>query len=65
MDDEQEDFLPDKLLLEFPIFSLNDDFLKALTNIIFMKVDAIVNLLNQKNVLLKKALEHTVAVKRD
>lgn len=35
-----EDFLLDKVLLEFPVFALNDDYLKALANIVFMKLDS-------------------------
>lgn len=34
-----EDFLIDKILLEFPVFSLNEDYLKAITNIIYSKID--------------------------
>jgi hypothetical protein len=41
-----DDFLIDKVLLEFPVFSLNEDYLKALANIIFMKVDSVKNLLH-------------------
>ena len=35
-----EDFLIDKILLEFPVFSLNDDYLKALASIVFMKLES-------------------------
>jgi len=40
-----EDFLIDKILLEFPVFSLNEDYLKALANIVFMKLDSCQNLI--------------------
>lgn len=39
MDHQGEDFLIDKVLLEFPIFSLNEDYMKSIVNIIFVKVD--------------------------
>lgn len=39
LDYNQEDFLYDKVLLEFPIFSLNDDYLRAIANIVFMKIE--------------------------
>ena len=37
--------LQDKLLLEFPVFALNEDYLKALSHIVFMKLDSAYNLL--------------------
>jgi hypothetical protein len=46
LDPEGEDFLFDKILLEFPIFSLNDDYLRAITNIIFMKIEQVQNLIS-------------------
>ena len=55
----------ERMLLEFPVFALNDDYLRAIANILFSKVDTIVNLLNNKNKLLKKAIESTTAAKRD
>jgi hypothetical protein len=39
MDHEGDDFLIDKILLEFPIFSLNEDYMKSIVAIIFVKVD--------------------------
>ncbi len=39
LDCSGEDFLIDKILLEFPVFSLNDDYIRALTNIIFSKIE--------------------------
>lgn len=49
MDFSGEDFLIDKILLEFPIFSLNDDYLKAVANVIFVKIEQAQNIINQKN----------------
>ncbi len=43
-----EDFLADKILLEFPVFALNDDYMRALANIVFMKIDSVQNLLQSK-----------------
>jgi hypothetical protein len=34
-----EDFLLDKTLLEFPVFSLNEDYMRALVNIVYMKIE--------------------------
>ena len=39
MDYQDEDFLIDKVLLEFPVFSLNDDYLRALANVVYMKIE--------------------------
>ena len=49
MDHKEEDFLYDKVLLEFPIFSLNDDYIRAITNIVFSKIDQAQNMINHKN----------------
>jgi hypothetical protein len=49
IENESEAFLLDKILLEFPVFSLNEDYLKALANIIMMKLDSALNLINHKN----------------
>ena len=38
LDHEDEDLLLDKILLEFPVFSLNDDYLRSLANIIMHKI---------------------------
>ena len=46
LDYQGEDFLMDKILLEFPVFSLNDDYLKSLANIMWAKVESAQNLLN-------------------
>ena len=40
-----DDFLVDKILLEFPVFSLNEDYMRALANIVFMKIDSVQNIL--------------------
>jgi hypothetical protein len=40
-----DDFLVDKILLEFPVFSLNEDYMRALANIVFMKIDCVKNIL--------------------
>ncbi len=40
IDYEGEDFLVDKLLLEFPVFPLNEDYLRALVNIAFAKIES-------------------------
>ena len=45
-EDNEEDFMLDKVLLEFPVFALNEDFMRALANVIMMKVDSAVNLIN-------------------
>ena len=52
LDHSCEDFLLDKILLEFPVFSLNDDYLRALCSVVFMKLDTCTNLLTQKNRLI-------------
>ena len=44
----QDDFLADKMLLEFPVFALNDDYIRALTNVVFMKLESVRNLINHK-----------------
>eukprot|EP00347_Sterkiella_histriomuscorum_P021700 403333067 len=49
LDYSGEDFLIDKVLLEFPTFSLNDDYMRAIANIIFVKIEQIQNIINQKN----------------
>jgi hypothetical protein len=49
LDHSGDDFLYDKILLEFPLFSLNDDYLRALTNIIYSKIEQMQNIINQKN----------------
>ena len=49
LDHKEEDFLYDKVLLEFPIFSLNDDYIRAITNIVFSKIDQAQNMINHKN----------------
>lgn len=38
----------DKMLIEFPVFSLNDDYMRALALIIQGKIDTIKNLINDK-----------------
>ena len=40
-----DDFLVEKILLEFPVFSLNEDYMRALANIVFMKIDSVQNIL--------------------
>jgi hypothetical protein len=40
-----DDFLVDKILLEFPVFSLNEDYMRAIANIVFMKIDCVKNIL--------------------
>ena len=40
-----DDFLVDKILLEFPVFALNEDYMRALANIVFMKIDLVQNIL--------------------
>ena len=52
-----DDFLIDKILLEFPIFALNDDYLRAIANIIFMKLDSVQNLISQKNQEIQMVVE--------
>ena len=46
LDHEGDDFLFDKMLLEFPIFALNDDYIRAIANIVHMKLDQAKNLIN-------------------
>lgn len=48
-DQDDDDFLIDKILLEFPVFALNDDYIRSLASIIFMKLDSVRNLINYKN----------------
>jgi hypothetical protein len=38
----------DKMLIEFPIFSLNEDYMKALAMIIQSKIDMIKSLISNK-----------------
>jgi hypothetical protein len=49
LDHQGDDFLLDKILMEFPVFALNEDYIRALANIVFMKLESVQNLLNQKN----------------
>ncbi|CDW89599.1 UNKNOWN [Stylonychia lemnae] len=49
IDHTGEDYLVDKILLEFPVFSLNEDYIRALINIVFSKIDQAQNMINQKN----------------
>jgi len=55
---EAETFLMDKVLLEFPVFSLNEDYLRALANVVQSKLDSIRNLIKQKNKIVASHLEH-------
>ncbi len=55
--EDSEDFLMDKVLLEFPVFALNDDYLRALTNIVFMKLESAQNVINQKNGIIQAMVE--------
>lgn len=57
LDYSGEDFLIDKVLLEFPIFSLNEDYLRAIANIIFVKIEQAQNIINQKNYEMQKSME--------
>jgi hypothetical protein len=41
-----EDFMLDKVLLEFPVFALNEDYMKAIGNVVMMKVDSAMNVVN-------------------
>lgn len=43
---QDDDFLTEKILLEFPVFALNDDYIRSLANIIFMKLDSVRNMIN-------------------
>lgn len=38
----------DKVLIEFPVFALNEDYMRALCNVVMMKVDSACNLIAQK-----------------
>lgn len=61
IDFEGEDFMVDKLLLEFPVFPLNEDYIRALVNIIFTKLDSAQNLYKKKKHLLSvRVKEHAV-----
>ena len=44
--EEGENFMLDKILLEFPVFALNEDYMRAIGNVIMMKVDSAINLIN-------------------
>ena len=57
MDHEGEDFLVDKMLTEFPIFSLNEDYMRAIVNIIYMKIDQVQNVLRQKSEFVKQTVQ--------
>ena len=46
--EEPDDFLGDKILIEFPVFALNDDYLRALANVVFSKIDAVRNMISHK-----------------
>lgn len=44
------------MLLEFPVFAMNEDYLRALANIIFMKLESVQNLLDKKNAEVQAAV---------
>lgn len=44
-----DEFLLDRVLLEFPVFALNDDYMRSLANIVFMKIDSARCMLDRKN----------------
>jgi len=43
MKSDGEDMMFDRVLIEFPIFSLNEDYLRAIVNVIYSKVDIFKN----------------------
>jgi hypothetical protein len=44
----QDDFLADQMLISFPVFALNDDYLRALANVVYSKVEAVRNMIGHK-----------------
>ena len=50
------DFIFDRTLYEFPVFALNQDFLKSIVRILFADIDALINMARHKNDLLHKVL---------
>ena len=48
MDLESKSLLMDKMLIEFPVFALNEDYMKALALIIQHKLDQIKNIIANK-----------------
>ena len=46
--DELKASMMDKMLIEFPVFSLNEDYMKALAMIIQSKIDMIKSLITNK-----------------
>jgi len=40
--------LEDKMLISFPVFALNDDYLRALANVVYSKVEAVRNIIGHK-----------------
>lgn len=68
LDHEGDDYLFDKMLLEFPIFALNEDYMKAIANIVGMKIDQARNQINQKQTEVQKILnaqENTIKQQRE
>ena len=48
MDFEAKSLLVDKMLIEFPVFALNEDYMKALALIIQQKLDQIKSIIGNK-----------------
>lgn len=65
LDHEDDDMLLDKILLEFPVFSLNDDYLRALANIIMHKLESVRNLINHKHSEIQGLIEERDRMQRD
>jgi hypothetical protein len=40
--------LVDKMLISFPVFALNDDYMRALANVVYSKVEAVRNMIGHK-----------------
>jgi hypothetical protein len=51
-----EDFLLSKVLLEFPVFSLNDDYMKCMAKVLYTKLDQIQNLIKQQSGFISSAI---------
>lgn len=45
---EKSNGLQDKMLVEFPMFALNDDYLKAIGMIVQTKIDQLKSILDEK-----------------
>lgn len=60
-----DEFLLDRVLLEFPVFALSDDYMRSLANIVFMKIDSARCMLDRKNKEVQAYVEERDKQKRE